>query len=1035
MVALARGWADAEEGTLVPVLVDAAELLAEGPLHEILTASVRSSLGAVGSMRSWDPDFFRTAPAAGARWLVLVDGLDEIMDPAQRLAVLNRLRGIRALEGSSRHVITLTTRPVPELPLDDLLGPDTQKYELLPFEATAVADFALRWFEALDSADPPQERDAFLTAVRKAGIGGLTRIPLMATMLCQLHLAHSALPTNRRDIHRLFIDLVIKRQFSAGPGGLQVQTDRILSRYGSHAVAVGDSLRDRIRPLISALALARRDGSTEPALSLVARHCAVPRPEFLGEADWDALLSESLRRSGLLLERNGDFVFVHQSIAEYLAAEAAAAEPRRAGREFRRLFGSPWNPRTPDTALSDEPYARFLIAEWAAGERAGALRSVLRRLARTGEGAGLVASLVRDGVSTGDDVARLAVSTLRTRIVHGVTKTPAPSHVRAAAALLALGEEAGGHLLHTVVTRPPLTPDDSARSVRRLAGQLWAEIDEAPAADALKVVALNTELAPEERLWAVELLFETSAHAWADVRDHIYDDDAFDPWDVAGYERLARIGDPRGVETLRRRARNLAGRLWQLSNELHGPEDPQEEAAEVAEVASPAPFFEMWEGAAGHPSAFTTKLVHTRHHRKQAERELDRLREQTRSLEKHSRAIKHDAEVLGALLRLGDPVAVDVLRALAASTVVSTSIRIRAASTSHRHGDPAGVEALARMACDPLTAASDRTAAGVAMARADALRGGSLIAAMAMDETHPEARRLLAMGTLWAMQDPRGADLLAATATNSRLRDGFRIRAASMLLRLGDPRAESLVRSIAVDAAQPARVRRLAALALWDWSGRPEDAAGRDVLVRLVLAPDTPAPMRGHAALLLGRLGDPRARAVLLALARSSRSSDAFKLAAATRLWEMGAQGALGLIVDFLNDSRASVRLVTGATHLLLRTAPEAARHRMGTILADPATPPDLLHALVGTLWSVSEDAGLPAPIRLQAFDLLSSNFDGGRPGWPQVALPLMQQLAKEHVAIMKEAERTEELIERSVRLARAASYGAPRQARQRPDG
>jgi hypothetical protein len=101
-------------------------------------------------------DVFDRPPRPASRWLVLLDGFDEITDVRQRLQLTQLLGEHRA--GPYRFV--LTSRPLPEQELGPLERDlHLRVYELLPFEPRQLRSFAEGWMRAAHDLDPAQLPD------------------------------------------------------------------------------------------------------------------------------------------------------------------------------------------------------------------------------------------------------------------------------------------------------------------------------------------------------------------------------------------------------------------------------------------------------------------------------------------------------------------------------------------------------------------------------------------------------------------------------------------------------------------------------------------------------------------------------------------------------------------------------------------------------------------------------------------------------------------------------------------------------------
>jgi cellulose synthase operon protein C len=115
---------------------------------------------------------------AGCRWLLLIDGLDEVADSAERDRLVTVLSARACDPPGSPYRVMLTTRPTEGAPLAPLQRATAARYELQPFDEEALHCFAENWFaeEGKDTAD------RFRRQVREAHLDELVRVPLLATI-------------------------------------------------------------------------------------------------------------------------------------------------------------------------------------------------------------------------------------------------------------------------------------------------------------------------------------------------------------------------------------------------------------------------------------------------------------------------------------------------------------------------------------------------------------------------------------------------------------------------------------------------------------------------------------------------------------------------------------------------------------------------------------------------------------------------------------------------------------------------------------
>ncbi|WP_217167313.1 serine protease [Streptomyces sp. AC512_CC834] len=485
---------------LVPVYVQAADLVPDRPLAEALEAGVRADAGRYGPLEAWSAEFFRGPPAAHASWLVLVDGLDELLASEQRQVVLTRLAGVRAAdpEGAMYRCV-IATRPIPELPTSRSPVWRAAVFDLLPFDTRQLRDFAERWLSALGLPDPERAAEQFTLQFGERRREALVRVPLMATMLCQLFADQPKppLPTTRHEVYRSFIGLLQSRQYSDAASGIIPQATVAAAKYGTMAVRTVERLPAQVVSLAGELALAWLDGEQLSAGELFAARTEDQRPPDLPERVWREILRETLRRSGLFTERGGDLVFIHQTLLEFLAAQRVAEDPRRADVELRNVFGHCLT-RPPQEWRRQDSFTRFLIA--AVTDRP-LLGRALWRCGKGWEGARFIAELVADGIPVAPKSMRRCADTLAAAAkmpeCTGFFRRELAQHLRT------LGDDRDARILTAVATDPMISDDDrimAARTLGALRGSGYTE--------SLLSIAADTDVGLLARVETMQRLLE-----------------------------------------------------------------------------------------------------------------------------------------------------------------------------------------------------------------------------------------------------------------------------------------------------------------------------------------------------------------------------------------------------------------------------------------------------------------------------------------------------------------------------------------------
>ncbi|MFC4530597.1 hypothetical protein [Sphaerisporangium dianthi] len=502
---LARGLLDGTGGD-VPVRVRAADLLPPAPFAAQLAAGVQASLG--GHLRDALPQgFFGGPPMPGARWLVLVDGLDEIDGREDRRRVVDLLRVHR--EGPYRFLVA--TRPLSDAERAEL---GMRTYELRPFDAGQVLDCARRWCEAAGRPDPLASAHDYFAQVHQAGMGELVRLPLMAGLTCQLYLdgPGGRLPAGRHDVYEQFVHLMRTRD--------------------------PDS---EVFDLLPRLAWARRDGATEPATSLIVQWTSGGRPDGTPSRIRTDMVKEGLRATGLMYETAHDFVFLHQSFEEFLAARHIAGDAALTDARLRALDLPSMGAVFPHPI---QPFVHFLIASMHGDPQARArLVARLRTLAtkRFLYGVQFVAELVKEGTIADPDVIEAAASTAARVAVQpsrGFTH-----RMNAAWLLFELGDARGaGYMAGLAAGDEPdhRLRDHAARLLERMDGPSGRGLR----ADAAVAMAADDELHWKARTKAADLLGELEDPRHVRVLRTLLADDGLDDDGRAHVLfRLAGLGD------------------------------------------------------------------------------------------------------------------------------------------------------------------------------------------------------------------------------------------------------------------------------------------------------------------------------------------------------------------------------------------------------------------------------------------------------------------------------------------------------------
>lgn len=776
----------------VPVLVEAAAvadgLRAPDPLPDALASAAVAQVHGFLQPTSVLAELLRAVPVRDARWLVMIDGLDEINAAHDRERLLQTIAALAA-NNPPLYRFVITTRPAPDSELADL-GSEIPFFELQPFSPGDLPTIVRVWFTTLAVPELDETVEAFLTSAHYAGLDGIVGIPLITAMLCQLYACHPdrPLPVSRGDLYGQFTDQLQEHYDAPGPGGLHAQADAEMSRHGRTAADAADRFVGHLLDLITHLAAERWHGNTAPAMDIIAAHPLAEPPAGISATAWRSFLDSSLRRSGLLIPVDGDLVFLHQTFLEYLAARYAARTPQTLATALRDATGQTARYRSgaADMAGSRRPGRRYWVPPpQAAASYIGFLLDAVQAssvpirscgvvfsepgLNRTREGADFMIALLQTGTRLPDHLrqptadllydlalantpARLRSSFLRDGTVDHLTAIDDDhrARLRVIRGLAELGDPRGAEILYFLaVTLPPGIDEISRKDY----AQELAQLGDPRGAELLAGFAGDPDFSDGARAAAAGDLARLADPRGADLLAALAGDRRLD-----GHERvraandLAQLGDPRGSRLLQ----SLA--LASLS-----------EIVPVAEAARR--LVELGNPSAAEALHFIATWNYSYIDRVAAAREL---------------------------AKLGDSRAASAWLAIASTSGLQDDSRVEAARELTKLGDPLAVDAWRVLALDP-ERDSSRVAATRELAKLDDPRVADTWRVLAHDPRLRPGSRVIAVEELVKLRDPRAADTCHALAHDPDLAGGWRIASARGLAELGDLRAASTWRALAHD--------------------------------------------------------------------------------------------------------------------------------------------------------------------------------------------------------------------------------------------
>ncbi|MFF3067309.1 NACHT domain-containing protein [Kitasatospora sp. NPDC057936] len=278
---------------LVPLRIAARDLVGEEGSWS--AALCGAALACMGHSLLVDPEPGLFAGRVhGARWLVMVDGLDEVTDRQERAGIIRAVAQHARADSAYRFLVT--SRPLPETELAPLRAAGFEGYRMEPFDEAELRTFAHQWFTAQgENAEAAAASVArFLEEIADGRLSELVRNPLLATIAAISATLEPlrALPSNRLSLYRRFLEYLLRRREGGAPW-----LEDLLETLGRYRIEQGG--------LLTAAAREWLKGRADPS---------------------DRELRAVLLDSGLLVAHGDDLRFLHQSFAEFLAARSYAAE-------------------------------------------------------------------------------------------------------------------------------------------------------------------------------------------------------------------------------------------------------------------------------------------------------------------------------------------------------------------------------------------------------------------------------------------------------------------------------------------------------------------------------------------------------------------------------------------------------------------------------------------------------------------------------------------------------------------------------------
>ena len=272
--------------------------------------------------------------------LVLFDGLDEVIDPSDRILISSQIEDFVAAVNCNNLVI-VTSRPVGyrEAPL----GGQFEHFTIQDLEPDQIKKFLNRWCHATErflgkdiSANEVDRRatteiQAILRAINEnIGVQRLATNPLLLTIIARVHRDGAHLPSRRVDLYRIATEALLRDwQLARNTPTRVVDEDEAMRflwplAYWMHknkstGLATEQEIKERLAEFLA------HDRKTEP-----------DNPDII------AAINDFLRRihenTGILVAHApGRYGFMHLTFEEYFAARELVRRSKNAARRIYEM--------------------------------------------------------------------------------------------------------------------------------------------------------------------------------------------------------------------------------------------------------------------------------------------------------------------------------------------------------------------------------------------------------------------------------------------------------------------------------------------------------------------------------------------------------------------------------------------------------------------------------------------------------------------------------------------------------------------------
>ncbi|MEG4120738.1 HEAT repeat domain-containing protein [Microcoleus sp. N9_B4] len=268
------------------------------------------------------PEGFFEYWLAEGRAMILLDGLDEVVEESKRYAVVKQINSF--LGQYHQNLAIITSRPA-GYKSDFFNTSEFEHYQLQLFDDAKVDEFINHWYDSRvrDAAEAQRRKDSIKKALDENDrIKLLARNPLLLTIIALIHRYQAVLPRSRHKLYEKAVETLLKNW----------DANKNLTEQSGFKCLDADDLRRQMEILAYWIhtqgSTDKREGGTliakDELLDQLTLNIKTKKQveRFQAKEEAKRFVDFIQQRTGLLNEQGQDlYAFVHKTFQEYLCAQ------------------------------------------------------------------------------------------------------------------------------------------------------------------------------------------------------------------------------------------------------------------------------------------------------------------------------------------------------------------------------------------------------------------------------------------------------------------------------------------------------------------------------------------------------------------------------------------------------------------------------------------------------------------------------------------------------------------------------------------